>query len=296
MSDGKSGALLQEIDSLISDVKNEGGDVGVESTEEAEGEALTTEEGQEIVDAESSGAEGAEKVEVEVEIKERESILEEDESPVTEAVDEGDRRDGQDDTIVELKAQIEKQQQTIDELSAKLTKEPEPVVEEEQESLDEIDLTEDQLEELGSDPRALVKFLAEREKKLIQILKKEATTDTIKTLPAIVMRQVQYAKNLETAVNDFWSKNEDLRPVSKTVGVVTNEIIAESPELGINDVFEEAGKRVREMLGMKEGVLKPKKKKEKNPAFAKQKAGGDRGGEKTNTLPKGIADEIDDLL
>ena len=90
-----------------------------------------------------------------------------------------------------------------------------------------------------------------------------------------------------------------MKSASKIVGVITNEIVAEHPEYPIDRVFEEAGNRTREMLGLKQQIKpaapNPKPNpKPKSPAFASQKAGGSRGGQNKET--KTIVDEIEDLL
>lgn len=288
------GSLLEEINSLISDVNSpEGGEAVVESEEGAEGETTAEEE---VTEDASTGDQRQKSPKEETEDEEESESLLEETDIVAEAVDEGDRGTSEVDEVAELRAQIKRQQETIDELSSKITApKEEPTVEETTEALDEFNLTEDEFEEIRNDPAAFVKFFRERENKLRRIIREEASTNTVKSLPTIVMRQVQYAANLNKAVNEFWEKNQDLMPVRKTVGVVTQDVIAEHPDYTIDKVFDEAGKRVRQMLGMKGKVQTNQKKKVITPAFAKTKAGGDRGG-KQQPENKTIADEIDSFI
>lgn len=142
----------------------------------------------------------------------------------------------------------------------------------------------------------LAKFL----KAFSSEIEQRTVNSVYRTLPTMVMKQSNYAAAMRESVNDFWNKNQDLKPVRRTVGSVANEIAKEHPEWAISKIFDEAGKTTREMLKMQakapaEASTTPSKPEKKDPAFADSKTRNtDKGGPPTKK--SGIAEEIDEFL
>jgi len=83
------------------------------------------------------------------------------------------------------------------------------------------------------------------------------------------------------------------RPLAATVGAIANEVSQENPNLTLDEVFVEAAKRTREVLGLPAAPATPAARTERPNLPQRRSPGNRRNG--TNVLT-GVAKEIDDLL
>ena len=107
--------------------------------------------------------------------------------------------------------------------------------------------------------------------------------------PNVVTEQIEKYMTLKGGIDEFFSANEDLLPVRKTVGAITNEIVAEHEDWTLKKVLVEAEKRTRESLGIKKKV---KVKSKRNPALIKKGSNRKAGSDTRTSMQK----DIDDLI
>jgi hypothetical protein len=284
-----------EIDSLL-DFKSE-----IETTETPESEAseeITENEEKEVIeetDVEETGAETSDDTEdqetdVEVKVKETEISADSNEPDETEDLTSEDL----------LKKQNELLLARIEELEGKRLKTPvtDPVA-----TKTDLETKTDQLKFI-SDDADIDELIGSREgleafAQKIYAQAVEAASTQIQTaygsqLPNVITQQVQTQLDMTRGIEDFFSANPDLKVVRRTVGAVTDEVVAEHPDWGLVQVLEEAGKRTRGALGMQ--VLKQEKTKTKiktsAPAFATNQTA-----RRPNTDNRsGLQREIDSLI
>lgn len=138
-------------------------------------------------------------------------------------------------------------------------------------------------------------ILSEREKLegLLQRVYERAREDALpqeyRNLPSFLGEQVQRQMVLREGIREFFNANSDLLAVRKTVGAVTNEVVAEHPDWNLAQVLTEAETRTRTLLGIK----KPKvKTDERNPALGGKGSSRKKTGDNRTAMQK----EIDDLI
>jgi len=138
-------------------------------------------------------------------------------------------------------------------------------------------------------------ILSERDKLegLLQRVYERAREDALpqeyKDLPSFLGEQVQRQMVLREGVREFFSVNPDLLAVRKTVGALTNEVVAEHPEWNLSQVLTEAETRTRTLLGIKKPVVKTDGR---NPALGGKGSSRKKTGDTRTSLQK----ELDDLM
>ena len=282
----ETGELMDEINDMIGDIPEP--ETGGEAEVEEGGEHVEPEEGAESPEAGKEDEEGV--IEEDAGAEEEPAAEEEEAAAVEDAeeVSEEQKRITQlEDEKEALQAQLEKEDEIVE-------KKPEVEVEPEKDFFEGIDY-----EEITKTPENFMKFLKDFKENIQTGVQTKVVGDVFRSLPAVVMKQSNYAAGLRSAANEFWDGNEDLKPVRKTVGTVVNQIVADHPDWKLNQIFDEAGKTTRKLLKMPEPeVKKPKdpiKPKGKNPAFAKPKGKSHEKGGRTEKK-EGVAEEIDDML
>jgi hypothetical protein len=78
--------------------------------------------------------------------------------------------------------------------------------------------------------------------------------NTLRSVPEMATQMALQRVRLQSAVDAFYSSNDDLLPHSATVGMITNQVVAENPQFGLQEVFTEVEKRARKTLGLKRKV------------------------------------------
>lgn len=85
----------------------------------------------------------------------------------------------------------------------------------------------------------------------------EGTVKRVLTsVPGIVKNSVVTHYNIQKAVSEFYSSNEELLPHAKQVGFIAEQLLASEPGLGndVNALFKKAGEEARKRLGIKPGA------------------------------------------
>jgi len=120
------------------------------------------------------------------------------------------------------------------------------------------------IDEVVSDPAKLESLLL----RVSEHTKTETIEQVLRSMPNMIVSQVQQQTLIKEAVDDFYDANEDLRIVKRQVGIIANEVAAEDPTLSLDKVFKEAAVRTRKALGLKEFVAqKEKTRKTRRPAL-----------------------------
>lgn len=138
-------------------------------------------------------------------------------------------------------------------------------------------------------------ILSERDKLegLLQRVYERAREDALpqeyKNLPSFLGEQVQRQMVLREGIREFFSANSDLLAVRKTVGALTNEVVAEHPEWNLSQVLTEAETRTRTLLGIKKPVVKTDGR---NPALGGKGSSRKKTGDTRTSMQK----ELDDLI
>lgn len=150
---------------------------------------------------------------------------------------------------------------------------------------------EDDIDDIVSNKAKLNALLV----KVSEATKTSVTKSILKSIPQIIVSQVQKQKVINDAVDEFYTENEDLVPVKRTVGLVANEVAAEHPDWDLAKVFKETGIRTRKVLGLKEAAIK-KKKVIRNPAIPRSPRSGGRDGRTSKTDLNEMEKDIQDLI
>lgn len=124
-----------------------------------------------------------------------------------------------------------------------------------------------------------------------ELIESNLTQNFTSRIPDVVANQVRQVSALQKASNDFYEANPDLRGVRKTVGAVADQVVAENPNLSLDEVLIEAATRTRQLLKLPvpkggEKVLKP--------SFANPKGGGQN--RKPKKQPSKLQNDIDELI
>lgn len=125
-------------------------------------------------------------------------------------------------------------------------------------------LGEEDIDEVVSDPMKLEALLT----RVAEHAKTTTVEHVLRSMPNMIVTQIQQQTLIKNAVDDFYDANEDLKIAKKTVGIMANEVAAEDPTMTLDKVFKEAGERTRKALGLKEFVKqKETKRKARRPAL-----------------------------
>lgn len=151
----------------------------------------------------------------------------------------------------------------------------------------------DKLDELVRDPKAFNGLLNNIYKKAVAVGHDMAVKNFMKNTPEIVKTHVSQQIAIKSAVETFYSENQDLLPFKMTVGAFAKKIATERPDLSLPKVLDAAEKFARKKLNLPKDVEGEKSNKGKEPRFPKTPK-GPRGAPKGEE--KGIAKEIDDML
>jgi len=213
------------------------------------------------------------------------------------------------ETMEELQARIAKLTGRVEELTGDSTLESSKEESTKEEKPIEKESPKEELPKLEIDPQDFlgdtsIDDLVDDKDKFNEVLGKVCTkaVETAKTqvfekvllaIPNIVLGHVNRSTVVGEMVKNFYTANEDLVAVKKTVSAVANNLHAENPDWDLDRVFKEAGPKTREVLGMrKQTVKKESGGKFDNPAFRKEGGGKPPAKRKDTSLQT----EIDDLL
>lgn len=117
---------------------------------------------------------------------------------------------------------------------------------------------------------------------------REAMREAIlRDLPNVTRNVARQQLTMMKAVDEFYSKNEDLVPYQSIVGAVSNEIVAREPGLSIGEALNKTEEEVRRRLGLKRQAQAAEAARK--PAFAKTKSSRKPGQPQLSGLKADIA-------
>ncbi|MEG0299554.1 MAG: hypothetical protein RR609_08270 [Aurantimicrobium sp.] len=73
----------------------------------------------------------------------------------------------------------------------------------------------------------------------------------IRSIPQIVATSAQQHADLNTATSEFYAQNPDLQVFKKAVALAAQQVHAENPTMPLKSLFDEAGKRTREVMALR---------------------------------------------
>lgn len=79
-------------------------------------------------------------------------------------------------------------------------------------------------------------------------------TNSLRSVPEMATNMALSRVRLQNAVDAFYKDNSDLIPHSATVGMITNKVVSDNPQFGLEEVFTEVEKNARKILGLKKKV------------------------------------------
>lgn len=129
--------------------------------------------------------------------------------------------------------------------------------------------------------------------KFASAIRTSTTENVLKMIPEVTGKFIIQKEAMNKVRDDFYSNHPELANVKQYVANVANTVSAEHPDWTVPDVLEEAAKRTKDALGLKNVIQKDERRKgRKKPAFAKAK-GSKRG--KAEPKLSALQQEIDDL-
>ena len=122
---------------------------------------------------------------------------------------------------------------------------------------------------------------------------KRNSETVLTTVPDRVVQSIEVKESLRKMSETFYERNKDLKPFSKVVGVVFEELAQQNPEKKYNEVLEMVGVETRKRLELKapdgNSPVEPKPKSSPPPLPRKQGGRVPKPSQETNPL----AAEID---
>lgn len=145
-------------------------------------------------------------------------------------------------------------------------------------------ITDEEFEEIQSDPRKMNAIL----NKVYERAREDGRQATLRDIPEVVANTARRQMTLQQIITNFYNENPDLKKhagyVSYTAKLVRNEM----PEASAEEVLQEAEKRVRKDLALRKRAKKEEEERrdEENnndnnnqPAFARGNSGRRSGGQ-----------------
>lgn len=193
--------------------------------------------------------------------------------------------------IADLKAQLETALTRIETLEQSGAKEAEEAEDTLQELSDEAYVTEEELDEVISDPE---KFNAAMQKVAKHSYNK-ALEEVMRVVPRLVSRVAGIEVANQAAAADFYRANSDLIPHKAAVQKIYTDMVNKNPDAKPFELLKTLAPEVRTRL-----KLKTKQTKTKNKVDRKKKAsfapGSGPGGGRTPGPPDGIGSEVGKML
>lgn len=127
---------------------------------------------------------------------------------------------------------------------------------------------EDDMTELYNDPEKLNNLLNKVFKMSLANTRK-VREQVIREVPEIASQQVAQRTKINSAVEDFYKKNPDLKQYKSFVGTVANELQNENPDMEFSKLLEETEREVRQRLKLpnKGSQNSSNEEPEDNPSF-----------------------------
>ena len=214
-----------------------------------------------------------------------------------ESSSKGDDKDSQVASLLnrieELTGQLSAPKETTQESSQAPKADEKPTVQSFDDLVKDIDM-----EELVSDKEKFVSLLRSVHQNAVETAIGSKTdldnNQLLMKLPQIISSQVDYYVKISKLIETFYAENEDLVSVKKTVGHIADQVQSENPDWKPEQVFVEAGKRTRKMLGLKEAAQAKSRSSAPRTPSLPSKSSSSRKAKQTPGV-KTISDEIDEM-
>lgn len=159
-------------------------------------------------------------------------------------------------------------------------------------------VTPEEFEEMQTDPKKFNEVLA----RVYKAAESNARQKMMQDVPQLVQKTASRQATYQTAVQNFYDENPDLKPFKKFVSVTMNEVAAENPDMNLEEMLQETAKRARKNLALADNARdKEKERREQEdggpsdkPAFAGGSKGGRSGG--GEDIRSDQQKQIDDLI
>jgi hypothetical protein len=190
------------------------------------------------------------------------------------------------------KAQNEALLKRLEEVESRLAK-PVEVVKVVEKPKDEISFLndDDDIDSILNNKEKLNELAVRIYRKAIEDSGKYTSENMQNFVPQAVVEHVQKHLILKEGIDSFFKENSDLLAVRKTVGAITNDVVAEHGDWTLSQILDEAGKRSREVTGIKKRN-DANINDNRNPAFA----GGNGGRKLVNENVSAVEKQISDLI
>ncbi len=269
--------VVNEIDEMLKGINNDG-------SEEVKEE-------EEVIDKKEEEVKEVDKKEEDVEIKEEIEIKKEEEVDKKEEVeiDKKEEVDERDKTIESLRKENEELKKAKVETKVEPKEEPKPTTLEEQDFIGELDP-----EEIIRDKNSLNKLLNSVYMKGVADAEKVTSEKILLHIPDIVKYNIGIMNDLKETSENFYKENPDLKPFSKVVAAVFEELMSNNPGKNYKDLVKEVGDETRKRLDLhKKAVVEEKKPEDKTPKLPTKKGSITVTDKKPNTSP--LQNEISEM-
>jgi hypothetical protein len=230
------------------------------------------------------------------------------EAPATAAPSEESSQSDQDaapstaapkDPVEDLKRENEELRKKMEELSKPKEASVPPPPATEPPIADKDFLADVDVEEIVNDKDSFNKLLNNIYKQALKDARteiKRSSETVLTTVPDRVIQSMEIKESLRKLSEQFYEQNKDLKPFSKVVGVVFDELVQQTPGAKYNEVLAKLGDETRKRLELKkpeattEPEPKPSTQKDSPPPLPRKK-GGRVSKPATDSNP--LASEID---
>ena len=152
--------------------------------------------------------------------------------------------------IAELKKGVVKEEPAEEE--EVVEQDVQPAAEESSVKLEPIDFLKDlDIDDVAAEPETFNQVMNSVLKHATTI----ATQQVLRSIPNVVYQQVNYVTQIQRVAEAWWKENEDLKPVTNLVTQAIDKEAAENPGKSFEEIFNEAGKKIRKTLGLAKKVV-----------------------------------------
>jgi len=167
----------------------------------------------------------------------------------------------EDDEVTRIKAENEELRRKVaEQVTEPKPKESEKPPATEPPIIDQDFVKDMDLDEVTREPSAFNKLLNTIYKKAVETVRGEvrkSKEELVQTVPGMVKKDLEVQQTLKELSEKFYSNNKDLKPFSKVVGVVFEELASQNPNEKYSVILEKVGEETRKRLELKKPDVKP---------------------------------------
>lgn len=213
------------------------------------------------------------------------------EPPPTEPPDERDK------LVMDLRRRIEELEGERKKKEEEAPKPTKPPPTESPLSFDEVAFLGDyDSEDLLRDPNLLNKLANEIYQRSVTDARRILGESVLRSIPDLVKNNVTILAGLKEAADEFYARNEDLRPFKRTLAAVFEEVSSDNPGMKFDKLMDKVETVAREKLGLYKKAAdktEPRSEGVDNSPKLHGKRGGGKRQLPQNKKPNSILSEID---